>query len=370
MALLLLTGCGDGGVPQVPPRPVLVTHPSAGAGAAVTAFAGEIRALQESELAFQVGGKLINRAVDVGDRVSRGDVLAELDPGDLRLQAQAAQAQLAAAEGELVRARADRARYASLSKEQLVSRSALDAQDAAYAAAAAQAKSARANMDVARNQAAYTRLRAPRDGRIATRQVEAGQVVDAGQVVFTLAGSVGRDVAIDLPESSIRQYSVGQQALVELWSDADQRLPGTIREISPAADPQTRTFAARVALTGGSEDAVELGQSARVYIQPAASSAKKTTTQGALSVPLAAIQRGANDGATVWLVDPKTRTLRAIPVRLGTFGEDTVPVQGNIDVDDWIVAAGGHLLRDGEVVTPVDRDNRPVMPVVATTSAQ
>lgn len=370
VATLLLAACGDGGAPQTAPRPVLVTHPGADAGATVAAFAGEVRALQESELAFRVGGKLVSRAVDVGDRVSRGDVLAELDPGDLRLQAQAAQAQLAAAEGELARARADRARYVSLAQQQLVSRSALDAQDAAYAAAVAQAKSARANLDVAGNQVAYTRLRAPRDGRIATRQAESGQVVGAGQVVFILAGSQGRDVAIDLPESSIRDYSVGQPALVELWSDADRRLPGTIREIAPAADPQTRTYAARVALSDDAVDAVELGQSARVYIQPAVRGSGKTPAQGMLTVPLAAIQRGTGDAAAVWVVDPKTRKLHATPVQLGPFGEDSAPVQGNISADDWIVAAGGHLLREGEVVTPVDRDNRPVMPVAAAKAAQ
>lgn len=374
LGALALSACGGAGDQVQAPRPVLVTHPAPGAGAAAAAFAGEVRARQESELAFRVGGKLVSRAVDVGDTVSAGEVLAELDPGDLRLQAQAAQAQLAAAEGELARTRADRARYAKLADQQLVSRSTMDAQNAAYAAAAGQTRAARANLDVARNQAAYTRLRAPRDGRIATRKAEVGQVVGAGQVVFTLAGSEGREVAIDLPESSIRRFRVGQPALVELWSDPGRRLPGTIREIAPAADPQTRTYAARVALAGGSADAVELGQSARVYIQSSDSRSSSGqsdhgATDAALTVPLAAIQRGANDVATVWVVDPKTRKLHATPVRLGTFGEDSVPVKGDITIDDWIVAAGGHLLREGEPVTPVDRDNRPVMTAPAPYAA-
>ena len=149
---------------------------------------------------------------------TRGQVLAELDPGDERLQAQATQAQLAAAQAELARAGADRARYAQLATQQLVSRSALDAQDAAYAAAAGQVRAARAQLDVARNAAGYTQLRAPRDGVIASRQAEAGQVVAAGQTIFTLAGDAGREVAIALPETAIRDHHVGEPALVELWN--------------------------------------------------------------------------------------------------------------------------------------------------------
>ncbi len=355
-ALLALAACG-GEPAQVPPRPVLVAHPAAMAGSAVAAFAGEVHAREESALAFQVGGQLVKREVDVGDTVSRGDLLAELDPGDLRAQAQAAQAQLAAAEGELARARADRARYAKLAAQQLVSRSALDAQDAAYTAAAGQAKVARANLEVARNQAAYTRLLAPSDGRIATRQAEAGQVVAAGQTVFTLAGAEGREVAIALPESNINDFSVGQPALVELWNTPGARLLGKIREIAPAADPQTRTYAARVALAADAAGKVDLGQSARVFMQPAEPAG---SSRAALQVPLAAVQRGDNGGTSVWVVDPATRKLHATPVRLGTYGEDSVPVLSGLAAGNWVVVAGGHLLREGEPVAPVDRDNRPV----------
>ncbi len=363
-ALLALGACGADPIPA-PPRPVLVAHPGPVAGTRVAAFAGEVRARQESALAFQVGGKLVRRDVDVGDAVSRGDLLAELDPGDLRAQAQAAQAQLAAAEGELSRARADRARYAQLAGQQLVSRSALDAQDAAYAAAAGQAKAARADLQVARNQAAYTRLLAPSDGRIASRQAEAGQVVAAGQTVFTLAGDQGREVAIALPESDVDDFSIGQPALIALWNTPGARLPGKIREIAPAADPQTRTYAARVALTAEAASKVSLGQSARVFLQPAGSDAASRAT---LQVPLAAIQRGDKGGTSVWVVDPGTRKLHAAPVRLGTYGEDSVPVLSGLSAGDWVVVAGGHLLREGEQVAPVDRDNRPV--ALSSTPAQ
>lgn len=357
VAMLALVACARPAPPQPPLRPVLVVHPDSGAAAAVVAFAGEVRAREESVLAFRVGGQLLRRHVEVGDAVRRGELLAELDPGDLRLQVQAAQAQQAAADAELARAGAERTRFARLAREQLVSRSALDAQQAAYAAAAGQANAARASLKIARNQAAYTQLRAPRDGAIATRQAEAGQVVAAGQPVFTLAGAAGREVAIALPEAGIRDFRIGQPAQVELWNAPAQRLPGILREIAPAADPQTRTYAARVALHGAAAAAVELGQSARVYL------AGGTGARAPLSVPLAAVQRGAGGATAVWVVDPASHRLRLAPVQLGAFGEDRVPVLHGIRGSDWIVAAGGHLLREGQVVAPVDRANRPIKPL-------
>ena len=133
-----------------------------------------------------------------------------------------------------------------LADQQLVSRSQLDQQSAAFKAAQGQANAARANLDVLRNQADYAQLRAPADGVIASREAEAGQVVSAGQTIFNLAADGGREVLIDLPEATIRDYAVGQPVEVELWNRPGQRLPGTIREIAAAADPQARTYATRV----------------------------------------------------------------------------------------------------------------------------
>lgn len=363
LTLAGLSACGGETETTEAARPVLVVHPGGGAQAALSAYAGEVRAREESPLSFRVGGNLVRRNVDAGSNVKRGDVLAVLDVADLSLQAQAAQAQLAAAEADLARARGDRARYAKLVGEQMVSRSAYDAQDAAYKAAEGQSRAARAQLDVARNQAGYSQLRAPRDGVIATRQAEAGQVVAAGQTVFTLAADDGREVLISLPESRIRDFVVGQPVLVELWNAPGQHLPGTIREISPAADAQTRTYAARVNLTGEAAKAVELGQSARVYVQ-------ENGTAAALSVPLSAIQRGAKGATTVWMVDPQSGKVKSQPVQLGRYGETDVPVLGGLKAGDWVVGAGGHLLREGQPVTPVDRDNRPVLAAKAPAVAK
>ena len=241
-----------------------------------------------------------------------------------------------------------------LVKDKLVSQSTFDAQNSAYKAAESQARAARAQLDVARNQAAYSQLRAPRDGVIATRQAEAGQVVAAGQTIFTLAANDGREIAISLPEGRIREFVVGQPVMVELWNAPGVRLPGQIREISPAADAQTRTYAARVKLVGDAAKAVELGQSARVYVQD-------TGVAAALSLPLSAIQRGPNKATAVWVVDPQTGRVKSTPVQLGRYGETDVPVLGGVNAGDWVVGAGGHLLREGQPVTPVDRDNRPLL---------
>ena len=142
-----------------------------------------------------------------------------------------------------------------------------------------------------------------------------------------------------------------------------RRLPGTIREISPAADPQTRTYAARVNLAGEAAQAVELGQSARVYVQ-------ETGVQAALSLPLSAIQRGAKGATAVWVVDEKTGKIRSQPVQLGRYGETDVPVLGGLKGSEWVVAAGGHLLREDQAVSPLDRDNRPLLPAASVASTK
>ena len=361
-AALVLVACGGNAQAPDAVRTVLVVQPGAAGDAAVEAFAGEVHARQESALSFRVGGNLARRLVDAGQSVKQGQVLAELDPGDQVLQASAAQAQLAAADADLARLRGDLARYKTLLDQQLVSRSAYEAQLAAYKAAQGQANAARAQAGVAGNQAGYTRLRAPRDGVIATRLVEAGQVVAAGQTVFTLAGDAGREVAISLPESRIRQFHTGQQAAVELWNAPGQQLPGRIREIAAAADAQTRTYAARVALDAGSDAQVELGQSARVYIAGAADGS-------GLRVPSGALQRGADGSASVWVVDAGGK-LQARRVQAGPYGEDSVTVLSGLRADDWVVAGGGHLLREGEAVRPVDRRNRPVTVSAAAAKAR
>ncbi|WP_084628118.1 efflux RND transporter periplasmic adaptor subunit [Silanimonas lenta] len=347
----LLVACGAGEEAGPPPRPVLVQQPEP-ATDAVQAFAGEIRARHETPLSFRVGGKVARRLVEVGDRVAEGQVLAELDAEDLRLNREAAQAQLAAAEADARLAAAEFERVKVLFERQLVSRSLFDARRSALDAANSRVAQARAQLDVAGNQAAYGQLRAPAAGVIATRSVEAGQVVAAGQTVFGLAEDGEREVAIALPEAAVGRFEVGQAVAVELWAAPGRRVPGRIREIAPAADPAARTYAARVTLELPADVRVELGQSARVYAANAAAAA--------LGVPLSALTEA--DGSPVVFVVREGGVLRRVPVRTGPFGETQVPVLSGLQPGDWVVVSGVHLLEDGQRVRPVDRDNRPVEP--------
>lgn len=359
LIVVALAACGHGEQAVPVSSPVLVAHPNGGGeGAAMdglTAYAGEVRAREETALSFRVGGTMARRVVDVGDRVRAGDLLAELDSNDAQLRVQALKAELAVADAQLVRARADHARTASLIKEQLVSRTAFDQQTAALRAAEEQARAARAQVDLSRNQAGYSRLVAPRDGAIASRLVEAGQVLTTGQTVFTFAADGAREVVFALPETSIARFNIGQPVIIELWSDAGSRISGHIREIAPVADPQTRTYAARATLDASAAQRINLGQSARVYI-PAAQDA------AAMRLPLSALQRGANDATTVWVVDPTTPKTRRVPVKIGPFTADGVAVLSGLKPSDWVVMAGGHLLHEGQSVLPVDRSNRPIKP--------
>ncbi|MBM3109384.1 efflux RND transporter periplasmic adaptor subunit [Pseudomonas arcuscaelestis] len=345
---LLLIACGQESAPQTSLRPALVVQPQP-ASAAADSYPGEVRARFEPELAFRIGGKVSKRLVEEGQRVKAEQPLAELDPQDVRLQLEASRAQLAAAEANLRLVKAERDRYQTLLERQMVSRSQFDNSENLYRAGLARLKQMRAEFDVAGNQAEYAVLRASQDGVIAKRQVEVGQVVAAGQTVFTLAADGEREVLIGLPEQQFGRFKVGQPVAVELWSQPDQRFSGRIRELSPAADPRSRTFAARIAFSAGKVPA-ELGQSARVFIQH--------EQQVELAVPLSALT-AENGQSYVWRVEADN-TLKRVPVRVGAYGEKTVPVLEGLSASDWVVAAGVHVLQEGQQVRPVDRSNRVV----------
>jgi multidrug efflux system membrane fusion protein len=338
----LLAGCGHEEAAQTTVRPAMVVQPQPSA-LAMDSYPGEVRARYEPDLAFRIGGKVSRRLVEEGERVKANQ------PLDVRLQLQATRAQVTAAEANLSLVRAERDRYKTLMDRQMVSRSQYDNSENLYRSGLARLQQIKAEFDVANNQAGYAVLRAPQDGVVAKRAVEVGQVVAAGQTVFTLATDGEREVLISFPEQSFGRFKVGQPVSVELWSQPDQRFDGRIRELSPAADPKSRTFAARVAFNAGKVPA-ELGQSARVFIQ----------ADGVipLSVPLSALS--AENGASyVWLVKPDN-TLKRTAVRIGAFGEKSVPVLEGLNPSDWVIAAGVHVLHEGQQVRPVDRSNRVV----------
>ena len=212
LSLLLLAACGGEQAAEVA-RPALVVQPLS-ANPELSAFAGEVHARVEPQLAFRIGGKIARRLVDAGQWVKAGQPLAELDSSDVRLQDQAAGAQLSSAKSDLQLAKNELDRYKNLLDSQLVSRSLYDTRLAQYQAAAAKVRQAAAQANVSGNQADYAVLRAPASGLIAQRLAEAGQVVAAGQPIFVLAADGDREVSISVPENALSQFTLGRDLVV------------------------------------------------------------------------------------------------------------------------------------------------------------
>lgn len=352
LASLALSACSRPPPPPEPVRPAIVARADAGGQSRNVFYSGELRARHESRLAFQVGGKVARRLVDAGSRVEPGQVLATLDPDDLRLGLSAAEAAVASARAEAELARSEHDRHAGLLARQLISAALFEAKESALAAAQARLEQAQAQRAVQRNQLAYAQLRADRAGVVTRVDAEVGQVVAPGQVVAVLAQEDELEVEIALPEAQVARLQVGDPAEVSLWSDADQRIAGAIREIAPDADPASRTFRARVRLDDPPAG-LALGLTARVRFQQAG--------RGHLRVPLAALHRDNGDAA-VWRLDPEAGTVHLRAVEVAGYDEDGVDIAAGLAATDWLVVAGVHLLHEGQRIRPIDRDNRPIAP--------
>ncbi len=327
LLLPLLAACGE----KMPPPdaatngPKLVKAMKVGADrtAQENQYSGEVRARIESTLGFRVGGKLVERLVDVGAKVKAGQPLARLDPADQQLAATQAAASRALAEADLKRTQ-------ELREKNFISQAALDAKATAAEVAGSQAR-------LAQNQASYTTLVADAAGVVSAVLAEPGQVVAAGQGVFRLARDGQREVAIVIPESRLAGLKVGMGATVDLWAGKSYR--GVLRELAPMADAATRTFAARVSLPDADE-VVALGMTATVRF------ARESATE--LVVPLAAIlQQG--DKAAVWVI-AEDSTVRQQPIEIARYSDQGAVVASGLDGSETIVAAGAFMLSAGEKV--------------------
>ena len=335
---------------------VMVTQPSS-LHLEQKSYAGEVQARQQTALAFRVAGQVTQRFADVGDRVKVGQVLATLDVQDAALQLNAARAQLESAQSAAKIASDELQRFQQLLPMNAVSRSQYDAVKNQYQHAMAQLKQAQSNYAVSSNQTDYNQLRATKNGVITERNIEVGQVLAAGQVAYQLAIDGEREVVIGVPEQAVAEIRVGQEATVSLWSQPDSRFTGTVREISPAAD-QSRTFKVKVALREGNAQ-IQLGQSARVFLT-------RQANQG-LYVPLSSVS-ATGQQAFVLVLQPDS-TVRQIPVTLGAYGRDSVPVMSGLQPQDYVVMGGVHLLRDRQKIRPINRDNQAVQAVNPTAQA-
>lgn len=327
LAALAVAACSKPQTPAQPLRTVRVMTVEAAAVPARLTFPGEVRARHESRLAFRLGGKIVERRVDVGDRVKRGQVLARLDARDASLNAAQAEAARALAEAEA-------RRYRELRAKNFVSQAVLDAKETALATAVAQA-------GMARNQAAYATLTAERDGVVTAVEAEAGQVVAAGQTVLRVAEDGEREIAIAVPEADVEQVRSAGGFVVTLNSLPGRSWNGHLRELSPAADPATRTFAARIAVAEA-DASVRLGMSARVE-------AKVSRGDTAPVLPLSAFFT-RNDQAHVWVVDPDTQTVALTKVETDGVAGNGIRVKAGLAPGQLVVTAGASLLEPGQKV--------------------
>jgi len=344
-ALFAAAGCAKREPPPEPVRPVTLAQVKAGGTGEIAVFAGEVKPRHEGDLAFRIGGKVIARSVDVGARVARGQLLAKLDPADVGLQAEAQKAAATAAETEFKYAQSEYERYHNLYRQKFISESALDQKRNTLDTNRAKFEQAKAQLAVTRNQAGYATLVATDDGVITAVSVEAGQVVTAGQTVFKMAREDEREVAISVPENRIGELRRADALGVVLWANPQKVYPARVREISPAVDPVTRTFAVRLSVLER-DPALQWGMTANVVAQ---SREPGNTTL----LPLTSLYR-KDGGAAVWVYDPNAQKVTLRPVTVGQYREDGVLVTSGLAPGEWIVTAGVHKLREGEVVRPYE----------------
>lgn len=339
---LALAACGDESATDPRTEVPLVRVVSAqDAAAASRAFTGTVAARVQSDLGFRVPGKVLQRLVDAGQVVKRGQVLMRIDPVDLTLAADAQQEVVAAARARAQQASEDEARFRDLRGTGAISASAYDQAKAAADAAKAQLRAAEAQSEVARNATRYTELVADGDGVVVETLAEPGQVVSAGQPVVRLAHAGQREALIQLPETL--RPAIGSTAEASLYGKDGVVVPARLRQLSDSADRLTRTFEARYVLDGELSSAA-LGSTVVVRIRDAASSGQR-----GLSVPIGALF-DAGKGTGVWTVNGKPTRVSWRPVTVEHIDDDAAQVTGKLQRGEQVVALGAHLLREGQQV--------------------
>ncbi|MFP3568155.1 efflux RND transporter periplasmic adaptor subunit [Paraburkholderia sp. SIMBA_030] len=311
------------------------------AAPASRSFTGTVAARVQSDLGFRVAGKVLKRLVDAGQTVKRGQPLMRIDPVDLKLAAQAQQEAVAAARARAQQTAQDEARYRDLRGTGAISASAYDQVKAAADAAKAQLSAAEAEAGVANNATGYAELVADGDGVVMETLAEPGQVVSAGQTVVRLAHAGPREAVVQLPETL--RPAFGSVAQAALFGKEGVSVPATLRQLSDAADPLTRTFEARYVLQGELASA-PLGTTATIQIPDG-----HVSVQGGLQVPLGSLF-DAGKGPGVWVINGNPAKVSWQPVVVQHLDDDSARVAGQLKQGDRVVALGAHLLHEGEPV--------------------
>jgi multidrug efflux system membrane fusion protein len=313
-------------------------------------FAGEVRARVESRLGFRVGGKIVRRQAELGQRVKVGQILAQLDPQDYKLAADAGRAQVAAATTSRDLAAADFKRFKELRDQNFISGAELERREAALKAAQAQLEQAQAQFSGQGNQAAYTTLVADVAGVVTSVDAEPGQVVAAGTPVVRIAQDGPRDVVFSVPEDRVAQIKPGSSVNVRVWS-ANTTLQGVVREVAASADPVTRTFGVKVSLDA--KTPVTLGTTVAVIAQALDRSGAQV-----IKLPTSALVQSARSSA-VWVLDTTSMTVSMQPVQVATADGNEVVLAGGLQPGAVVVSAGVHVLAPGQKVT-IFKENKAV----------
>lgn len=302
-------------------------------------FSGDVRARVESRLGFRVGGKIIARKVDIGAIVKRGQVLMQLDPQDLQLAQAQANAGLKAAESNRYLASEELKRYKDLRAKNFVSQAVLDGKETAFKAAQASYDQASAALKNQSNQTGYTTLVSNVDGVVTGVDAEVGQVVSSGTPVVRVAQSGEKEVVIGIPEDKVEVLRRVTDVRVRTWAKPKEILEGKIREISPVADPVTRTYTARVSILDAPQD-IRLGMTAFVTF-----SAK--TPNAMVKVPLTALFQEKNT-TSVWVVE--NGAVKLVPVQIGSTSDNDILLAAGVSPGQTVVTAGVNLLKPGQKV--------------------
>ena len=341
-ALLALSACSRPEAVQEPVRAVKVMTVGNSGLDMSGEFAAEVRARVESRLGFRVAGKISQRQAEMGQRVSAGAPLAQLDAADYQLAAQAAQAQLSGARTQRDVAQAEYKRYEGLRAQNFISAVELERREATLKAAQATLDQALAQAQNQGNQAAYTQLRADAPGVITAVEAEAGQVVAAGTPVFRLAHDGPRDAVFAVSESMVMKLQKGQ-IMQAVLGQGGLTLQGRIREIAGSADPVTRTYTVKLALDAGEK--VPLGATVNVLAQ-----GLKGSQAAVIKVPTSAL-RQEGKGTAVWVLDEAKMTIASQAVQVATADGNEVVVAAGLQPGQRIVTAGVHVLTPGQKVS-------------------
>ncbi|HEY1147425.1 MAG TPA: efflux RND transporter periplasmic adaptor subunit [Pseudoduganella sp.] len=309
--------------------------------AAARAFTGTIAARVQSDLGFRVAGKVLERLVDTGQAVKRGQALMRIDPADLKLAVNAQQETVTAARARARQTADDEVRYRGLRGTGAISASAYDQVKAAADAAKAQLSAAESQAEVARNASRYSELVADADGVVVETLAEPGQVVSAGQVVVRVAHAGRREAVIQLPETL--RPAVGSPAQARLFGKDKLAVPARLRQLSDAADRLTRTYEARYVLEGELANA-PLGATVTIQVPLANSQAA-----GGLRVPIGSLF-DAGKGPGVWVLAGEPAKVSWRPVVVQRMDDESARVAGSLKPGDRIIALGAHLLHEGDQV--------------------